>query len=249
MEKLTIEELEVLTVIRNEKGVEIVEVMNDQELSRYRINCVEAIERNEKYIENGTCEALKKVKKENNEKLQEYITYIDEKVNKKDGLAIINEFLNNWKDRAFKFYVNSKKELTKIEDIEQYYKEADEKGLKFYKRENYAMMRRYEERKQFLEKFSKNSVGILTYGDDNEKFLKSLNQTLNFMVMEKRLLIIGRVNNAAGNILDASGLYLGDNGEINGKIKGEKATVNVRTVYAGGYNVQCLHYRVLVKGI
>jgi hypothetical protein len=68
-------------------------------------------------------------------------------------------------------------------------------------------------------------------------------------VDRKREALITRVEKKAGRIVDASGLRVGDDGEINGRIKGEENTVNINTITAGGYNIQCLHYRLLVKVI
>jgi hypothetical protein len=66
-------------------------------------------------------------------------------------------------------------------------------------------------------------------------------------VTARRNELVSRVENKAGAIKDASGLYIGSNGSINGFIIGEKQTVEVETIFAGGYNIQRLHYRVLVK--
>ena len=51
----------------------------------------------------------------------------------------------------------------------------------------------------------------------------------------------------AGKILDCSNLYIGVNGDINGTIKGEIKEVKVTSIIAGGWNIQCKHFRVLVK--
>jgi len=50
-------------------------------------------------------------------------------------------------------------------------------------------------------------------------------------------------------IIDASGLSIDNQGELNGVIKGSITNVYVFTISAGGYNIQCLHYRVLIKPI
>lgn len=76
-----------------------------------------------------------------------------------------------------------------------------------------------------------------------------LDSILDLEVKRKKQALIARVEKKAGKITDANYLALGNNGEINGFIIGEKAKVSVHTVFAGGYNVQCLHYRVLVKVI
>lgn len=60
--------------------------------------------------------------------------------------------------------------------------------------------------------------------------------------------LICRIKKAAGEI--ESWRYLTVSGyALNGIIKGEKATVRVETITAGGYNIQRLHLRVLVHKV
>ena len=63
----------------------------------------------------------------------------------------------------------------------------------------------------------------------------------------KALYIYYNIYNRVGKVLDATNLYIGSDGNINGCIIGEKGQVNVNTILAGGYNIQCLHYRVLFQ--
>ena len=63
----------------------------------------------------------------------------------------------------------------------------------------------------------------------------------------KRLDFFSRCDGIVGNIIDASNLRVGDNGSINGVIIGDLGRAQIDTIFAGGYNVQRLHYRVLVN--
>ena len=58
--------------------------------------------------------------------------------------------------------------------------------------------------------------------------------------------IIERTNDIVGKITDASGLYIGANEDLNGFIVGDKGTAKVTTIGAGGYNIQCFHFRTLI---
>lgn len=58
--------------------------------------------------------------------------------------------------------------------------------------------------------------------------------------------LMNRVAKKCGNITNIDELYF-VNGDLNGLVKGDKGEAHVFTIVAGGYNVQCLHNRVLVK--
>ncbi|MNM78954.1 hypothetical protein D3C81_908740 [compost metagenome] len=62
-------------------------------------------------------------------------------------------------------------------------------------------------------------------------------------------MMVYRVTEETGKLTDASGLHIGSNGEINGLVVGEKGSAVIETILAGGYNIQCLHFRVLVKPV
>lgn len=74
-----------------------------------------------------------------------------------------------------------------------------------------------------------------------------IRNTIESDARDKLIDIARRVQKRCGNITDASNLTIGDNGTINGKIIGAKGSANVETIRAGGYNIQCLHFRVLIK--
>ena len=62
--------------------------------------------------------------------------------------------------------------------------------------------------------------------------------------------IIERTNRVVGQIVDASALRVGSTrGELNGFILGERGKAEVESILAGGYNIQCLHIRTLIKPV
>lgn len=65
----------------------------------------------------------------------------------------------------------------------------------------------------------------------------------------KLLDLMNRVTAITGTIIDATNLKINAKGDIDGVIYGEKGNCKVNTIGAGGYNIQCFHYRVLVKKI
>lgn len=59
--------------------------------------------------------------------------------------------------------------------------------------------------------------------------------------------IIERTNKIVGQITDASNLKIGAKSDLNGFIIGTKGTAKVQTIGAGGYNIQCFHFRTLIN--
>lgn len=61
--------------------------------------------------------------------------------------------------------------------------------------------------------------------------------------------IIERTNDIVGKITDASELRVSPKGNLDGFISGEKGKAKVQTIGAGGYNIQCFHFRTLIKPV
>lgn len=59
--------------------------------------------------------------------------------------------------------------------------------------------------------------------------------------------IIERTNRIVGQITDASNLKIGAKQDLNGYIIGTKGIAKVQTIGAGGYNIQCFHFRTLIN--
>lgn len=58
--------------------------------------------------------------------------------------------------------------------------------------------------------------------------------------------LMNRISIVVGEITDASGLFIGKTGGIEGLIRGTIGVARIETIGAGGYNIQCFHYRTLV---
>lgn len=79
---------------------------------------------------------------------------------------------------------------------------------------------------------------------DNDK----LNKILDNDVKEKKIIFIERIKEVIGEIKGFENLSI-VLGELNGVAIGTKCNAKVETISAGGYNIQCFHYRVLVNAI
>lgn len=81
-----------------------------------------------------------------------------------------------------------------------------------------------------------------TYEEAMQRLAKDLNEEAN----RKYDFIIERTNAIVGEITDASGLKVGEKDDLNGYIIGTRGTAKVQTIGAGGYNIQCFHFRTLI---
>lgn len=52
-----------------------------------------------------------------------------------------------------------------------------------------------------------------------------------------------------GDVTDVRGLRIGAEGDINGVVIGTKGKASVNTFGAGGYNIQCFHFRTTIKEV
>jgi len=85
----------------------------------------------------------------------------------------------------------------------------------------------------------------------NESTLESatvkLNKELEQEATRKYDFIIERTNAIVGTITDASNLTIGEKDDLNGFIIGTNGVAKVQTIGAGGYNIQCFHFRTLIN--
>ena len=185
---------------------------------------------------------LNKKIKEVEDKIQKYNSQLEEEKTKESNrnIQVILDFLENWKRDAFNFYVES------LDRYRQDYKKLKEKiaELKingWNLRVNREIVKLQDEFKQiwrflipYLE-IGKNSL------DENR-----LKRELDKETKVKYDSLVFKIQETVGTIIDVSGLYIANNGQINGIIKGKKGNARVETIEAGGYNIQRFHYRTLV---
>ncbi len=159
-------------------------------------------------------------------------------------IKVLTDFIENWKKNAIKFYINiSNMYLIKRREIDDLYKKYDGSYYKTNQDKDYI-----EKYKQFIN-FKNLNFSFITkleriYYKDYEKFIKEFVENEGNKKLEN---FVKKVEDKAGEILDVSNLKLSPKMEIDGIVIGSKEKVRVNTIYAGGYNIQCLHFRVLVK--
>lgn len=277
---LSNEVLEGLVAQRNAEGkAHTVEVMTKDQLIEYRENCTQAIERLNRQIGKAkTGGVIQMTMIENLEMLEGFIAYIDAVTAEEDqtpeekGMAVIDQFIENWKARAFKHYMELKQKYMDIrsadyeinaknlecvtdawgrrtftdEQIEKIVADADQ--MPKHKIDSLKSSIRHGKTKQFKYFLSKAEIALLDrmYGKEEQRAQVLMNHLVKD-AESRKVTLIARVEKKAGKIIDASGLYMGSDLEINGVIVGDQNTVKVQTITAGGHSIQIAHYRVLVN--
>lgn len=201
---------------------------------------------------------------------KEQLASEEEKASSRNVPAIVS-FLDGWKARVTKQYAKGLNEYYEEEKavrelynkIEWYYTDSPEK--KAYDEANEVFNRKcygYYEKQEFTNRWGKPDSRKVKVRDGEYEWMKPYNGESTFeeamAKVEKDLVqewnrkydfIIERTNKIVGVITDASGLKVGAKGDLNGFIIGTKGTAKVQTIGAGGYNIQCFHFRTLIDEV
>jgi len=173
------------------------------------------------------------------------------------NVQVIIDFLNGWKERTFDFYEMS------VEKYEEAYREYLKKNSEYCKWQNNGGWKDPNAKeitaknREYCQKFRETWNWITPYVERErnyntntweivlkaDKLRKDLEQEAN----RKYDFIIERTNAIVGTITDASFLKVGNKGDLNGYIKGTRGTAKIETIGAGGYNIQCFHFRTLIN--
>ena len=167
-------------------------------------------------------------------------------------IKIIEEFLLNWKRDVTNIIIDN------IDVVDSYFALIHKRNSQFTD-----MSRSEKESIQTKIENFKSKIYPLTFMVYDERLdrhidLAKLSNELDKEVESKYWNMIRSVEKYVGEIVDASNLSIGLDGNINGIIIGTSGTVKISTVLAGGYNQnvivnvkhgQILHHRLLIKKI
>lgn len=207
--------------------------------------------------------------------LEGYEFKLAEEIEKADSrnVAVILQFLETWKRKCREYYEEGirryfvdREELRKL--TIQYtdasfgteeYKQARE-DLVAAEDELRRKTNGYYERVSYENKFGRTCYTSRKVREGEYERYKPYVQCINLETALERLekdiaeesnrkydFIIDRTNRIVGQITDASNLSISDNGELNGIVIGTRGKAHVKTVGAGGYNIQCFHFRTYIK--
>lgn len=177
-----------------------------------------------------------------------------QKENSRD-VEVILQFLENWKKEVKKFYLDHVNDW--VSTLAAYYK-ANKEYCEWYnghfrERKDKEILKKMEkpmkEAKAAHAVYSYLDPYMFREGNDYRVDLEKLQRDLDHEADCKYDFIIERTNEIVGQITDASGLSIGRKGDLNGLIIGTIGTAKIQTIGAGGYNIQCYHFRTLVHPV
>ena len=198
----------------------------------------------------------------------------EEKKAESRNIPAITSFLDKWLARNMEYYSQGLKEAFLIKDrvrmlyeestkykwgspeyeyAEQKYKDAN----KEYKQKLYGYYKEVTATDRYGRKCT-NSVkersGELEYINHYmertyEESMAKVEKDLKREYDRKYDFIIEETCRFVGKITDATRLRIGAKGDLNGYIEGTDGTAKVQTIEAGGWNIQCYHFRTLITPV
>lgn len=197
-----------------------------------------------------------------------------EKANSRN-VKVIVDFLEMWKAKVREFYgdglkayfTESERVRAELETLNPYkfvwgtpeYNEAKTKADDIRKAWHTKCYGKYETRTEITLMGRKRTHEVKVqngeyeylnpYNNERtlEEALAKLERDLVQEANRKYDFIIERTNHIVGTITDASNLTIGSKQDLNGYILGTKGTAKIQTIGAGGYNIQCFHFRTLIN--
>lgn len=188
-------------------------------------------------------------------KYEAQLTAENEKAASRNVTAIL-EFLENWKAKVMEYY--TERFARYLVALEEYYQKSREHCDWFnhggWRQENAKQIE--EEHRKYCKAFNRKWGEMERYElrvfnpetqqydrvFNRDRLQKELDQEANAKYDD----IIERTNYICGKITDARGLWVGAKGDLDGIVIGERGKAKVQTIGAGGYNIQCFHFRTLV---
>lgn len=195
-----------------------------------------------------------------------------EKANSRN-VQIIIDFLEMWKANVRNYYTKGLKDYytdkqavrTAYNNFEKFqygspeYKEASARFEALNKQFRIDCHGQYEY-KEYTDRYGRMRKHEVKVAEGKYEYLKPYTNERTFEEATARLekdlvqeanrkydFIIERTNAIVGTITDASNLKIGAKDDLNGFIIGTKGTAKVQTIGAGGYNIQCFHFRTLIN--
>lgn len=184
--------------------------------------------------------------------LEEYKAQLQSETEKSlsRSIPVITEFLERWKANSIKWFTEQRRIYLEVAKPEYYARNHE-----YCENWNNGTLRRMspEDRKKYSDEyheyereFKRQWMHVTQFEHGDRSWEENLERDLEAEKNRKYDFIIERTNEIVGQITDASNLTIGAKGDLNGFILGTKGAAKVQTIGAGGYNIQCFHFRTLI---
>lgn len=172
-----------------------------------------------------------------------------EKANSRNVPAILS-FLEGWKTRVTEWYVAKFPEYLEARAARY----AENAEYCKWINANWKADRAEKEARRAAEKKAQKAYeqkwsDFFRYNDHDTLNRELLKKDLEQEAARKYDDIIERTNAICGTITDANALRVGLKGDLDGYVTGERGTAKIQTIGAGGYNIQCFHFRTLIHEV
>lgn len=176
------------------------------------------------------------------EDAQEYIQTTNSKI------AELTKKLRQYLDK--KAQEDKKNDVPMVPAVEQFLEVWKADADSYYRRRIQSYQNYRKENPNDFNVYKLFDPTIQRLGNMNSQELETaLDEFLNEEVQARRVDLYHRCSAVVGIIQDATGITMGMNGSLNGIVVGDEGKASVKTILAGGYNIQRLHYRVLVNAL
>ena len=165
------------------------------------------------------------------------------------NVPAITEFLNNWYTHSVDYFLQQRAlylaALKERQEVNHSYRDwCHDEGHKVSMEVRYQKM---SENETYNRNFHRQWSHVIQFDNHGKPWEETMKAALKEEYNRKYDFIITRTNEIVGQITDASNLRVGAKGDLNGYIVGTKGTAKVQTIGAGGYNIQCFHFRTLIN--
>lgn len=157
----------------------------------------------------------------------------------------LEDFLQNYIKRNTEYY--SKQRPICQATIQKCKEEQKALSRKDFKNWNLYTVACNDISKSHLRGYTKDVINYSSMGDN--EFINRLAEDLTDEAQALKIDLYWRTVAICGVLTDTSRLSIAENGSLNGFVSGEEGSAEVDTIIAGGYNIQRLHYRVIIKKI